>query len=61
MIIVFSVAMHVYRGKTLRLVGSFPGDRPVLGEAAEDLCVGGGHWDSGVRRRRFGELRIDHK
>ena len=35
----------------MRLVGSFPGDRPVLGEAAEDLQAGGGHWDSGVRRR----------
>ena len=33
----------------LSLVGSFPEARPVLGETAEDLCVGGGHWDSGLR------------
>ena len=39
--------------RLLRLVGSFPEARPVLGEAAEDLCVGGRHSGSGVRRQWF--------
>ena len=43
------VAILSAQRKGFSLVGSFPEFRPVLGEAAEDLCVGGGHSDSGLR------------
>ena len=40
-------------------VGSFPEDRTVLGEGAEDLRAGGDIEtpDSGVRHRRFGNYK----